>query len=632
MFVCLYAFFFGFICIILPTVSPFLLLPINEIAAISGTIICSTGELTGVADVNLCAIRVYYSNDAGSETIVRNGLWSKNVLRRMIKNQNCIGFPTDIEVGVGTCDPMPYELAVNMTLCICAETACNINLATCIASAQNLSTTPVFTNFMPELLNVINCSLPMNFDFTCSQHNLINVAACEEYVRTRSVLCSVTSGTSTLTRNAFIENNYELYLDQGAYQLVQALRIGANVTVNSAQSNVYYLFSPNATIVSEECLCISNPLCNGNITTCQTSRNDQIDATTISNEITVISSLVDSLASTTVANLMNTADDRTSRSIESLSTDMPSTMAISQSTSDSNMDMTSIGEISTVTNTMNANQVASTLVINDETSIGIMNPNQVTSTMMNNDGTETMDPNQVTSTMTNNDGTETMNPNQVTSTPMGSITTITEQMRENPSTLVDSISESTAIQSIVTENLSTVNGISDASTQINTNRPDETTESVQIVTENPSTMIDETTNPAGVVTNNPSTISQTTPPSRTVGTNTDEATMESTGIVTETPSTISDGVNTNNPTSLLTASTAAMISITSESMVVTGAIDTTDSMTTMSTSSKATTESAVNTNTNVEISVTSASISSTVSLASSSNVVRLSNLVSSSCL
>jgi hypothetical protein len=131
----------------------------------------------------------------------------------------CSGFSNTIDVGYGSCTNLPYETFQNGTLCVCATNNCNINMATCINSANSyLPTTmiPLFSTFS----NPISCFDDGNIItrgstpyYLCHIYQgmflgAVNMSLCNAYYATHSVVCSLTSNGADF-RYAFTIEDYD---------------------------------------------------------------------------------------------------------------------------------------------------------------------------------------------------------------------------------------------------------------------------------------------------------------------------------------------------------------------------------------------------------------------------------------
>ena len=255
--------------VILREVSSFFPTSVSELLKTNGSLACyvSPASPVPVSGFQLCAIRVYTSASNGSKS-VWNGLWSTNAFRRTINQQNCQGFSSTSDLGVGSCNAMPYETVNNFTLCICATAECNENLDTCTASAQRNSVPPLSSSSMPNFNEHLECANTSRTSFVCAEHPFIDATACDDYVRKNGVLCSIVVNGTATTQAVLPDNRYELFLDQTVRRLKLTSQTLSSSLSNESTSNLYYSYGATDASTVQECVCIDLSVCNQNINVC----------------------------------------------------------------------------------------------------------------------------------------------------------------------------------------------------------------------------------------------------------------------------------------------------------------------------------------------------------------------------
>ncbi len=269
-------YFFGFIMIfiVIPQNTHSIFLePVQDIIAATGNLTCYSDSTDTSSDYDLCAIRVYASNNAvaaSTNVTVWDGMWFTNTFRQFIETRNCTGFNDSSDIGSGTCDLMPYEIANTMTLCICATDGCNENLETCEESIQKNQNFPVLPTIISNLATIIKCNDNLDNSFTCSSNvqitSFIDATACKTYVTTHSVLCTIIEDDSrgATTQQALIEENYQNYLTGRLHTLKLTAQL---IELNDTNASTYVEYFIGE-VTDEECVCTENSFCNNNISTC----------------------------------------------------------------------------------------------------------------------------------------------------------------------------------------------------------------------------------------------------------------------------------------------------------------------------------------------------------------------------
>lgn len=219
----------------------------------------------------------------------------------MIRTRSCTGFNNASDIGSGTCNPMPYETVQNMTLCICATSNCNENFKTCQKSNVENPNSPLLPNIMSDLTTVIQCANTSSNNFTCfpsiENASFIDSSACETYVNTHSVLCTIIDdGIDALKQEALIEENYQMYFTIRLH-LLQLLSKQMSINPPDQTNTSIYVTYPDNDHTDQECGCTQNSFCNYNISTCaqniiqtQTTNSVEFMSTSVTDSTTEFAS------------------------------------------------------------------------------------------------------------------------------------------------------------------------------------------------------------------------------------------------------------------------------------------------------------------------------------------------------
>ncbi|CAF3637560.1 unnamed protein product [Rotaria socialis] len=246
-----------------------ILIPPNQISEPRNITCYSPMAPMTVSDFQLCVFRVY--TNVGErvqlmEFAVRDGVWYTNTFRQLLKR--CHGFSTNSDVGIATCSPLPYETFQNMTICICGESHCNIDLVTCKNWNMKNAPLPPMNTVLKDLSNTVNCSgleersvLPR----LCTEHPFINVSKCLDYVRSNAILCSINIVENIIRQEALVADNYE----RAMIEQCRAVRYNGHVRAfNFTKTFAFFLHvSPIST--NEVCFCNTYQNCNINTRSCK---------------------------------------------------------------------------------------------------------------------------------------------------------------------------------------------------------------------------------------------------------------------------------------------------------------------------------------------------------------------------
>jgi hypothetical protein len=298
----------------------------------TGNVTCYMTSTNTSDDFHLCAIRIYTytaDGDVPQTASIGDGIWFTNTFRQLIETRNCTGFDSASDIGSGMCVPMPYENVITMTLCICSTDNCNQNLEECQKSnAENPNTSPL-PNIISDLATVIECANTSSNSFTCSPSlespSFIDSSACEAYVDTHSVLCTIIDdGTDVLVQEALIEENYQSYLTNRLH-LLQLLSKQISIqTPDQTDTSVYVTYPNNNGRMDQECGCTENSFCNYNIGTCA----PKVIQTQTTNSMELAStSVTDTTAEFVSTSLTDSTAIFTATSVTDLTTELLSTFA-----------------------------------------------------------------------------------------------------------------------------------------------------------------------------------------------------------------------------------------------------------------------------------------------------------------
>jgi len=289
--------------------------PVLNIIDATGNLTCYSDSTVDTGDYQLCAIRVYnyfINADLIGTVSIQDGMWFTNTFRQLIKTRNCTGFEDTSDIGSGTCDLMPYEIASSMTLCICATSGCNLGLKTCEESISTNQDVSVLPTIMSDLTKIIECANISDSNFTCfpipESTSFINTLACENYVKTHSVLCTIiTDSLGAMTQGALIEENYQSYVTDRLHDLKLLRQQISTTTLDQTDTSIYVTYSIGE-IMNEECGCTQNSFCNYNISTCfsnsiqtESTTPIEISSTSITTEFSSPSITTESTISVTTA-------------------------------------------------------------------------------------------------------------------------------------------------------------------------------------------------------------------------------------------------------------------------------------------------------------------------------------------
>ncbi|CAF3784044.1 unnamed protein product [Rotaria magnacalcarata] len=246
-----------------------ILIPPNQISVTRNITCYSPMTPITINDYQLCVFRVYYG--AGGfvpllEFAIRDGLWYTNTFRQLIKR--CHGFSTTSDVGIATCSPLSYETFQNMTICICGESHCNIDLATCKDWNMKNAPLPQMDIALKDLSNPVNCSgleersvLPK----LCTEHPFINVSKCLDYVRSNTVLCSISIVENIIRQEALVADNYE----RAMIEQCRAVRYYGRVLEFNFTKTFAFFSRLNPFSTNEICFCNAYQNCNINSRSCK---------------------------------------------------------------------------------------------------------------------------------------------------------------------------------------------------------------------------------------------------------------------------------------------------------------------------------------------------------------------------
>ncbi|CAF1046583.1 unnamed protein product [Adineta ricciae] len=257
-------------------------MPVSTIIEQTGKLSCVINSTEGrYNDFQLCAIRIYTALESTSEindVVVQNGMWFMNVFRRLIATRQCEGFSETSDIGTGICNPMSYETADQMTLCICASDYCNLDLETCQIANRNLFNVSLLPKPLPVLSDTIECNQTSEVSEACYEHSLINQDTCNNYVNSHKVLCTIGVSDNVIVQTGYLEENYGIFLDKKLHDLKPVIQAYPENPLIDAQTYVYYMYSLGTDVTSQECACTQSSYCNMNITLCA-PLSTQIDTT-----------------------------------------------------------------------------------------------------------------------------------------------------------------------------------------------------------------------------------------------------------------------------------------------------------------------------------------------------------------
>ncbi len=206
----------------------------------------------------------------------------------------CNGFPAlTLDVGYGTCTPLPYEIFQLEILCICATTNCNANMLACSSSVGNSVNYPQYNpiispaHMVPLVSNFtspVSCiddgvtlsNGSLSGTYTGCLNSVGNRTLCNVYYASHSVMCSISKNiflTMGQQRYSYILEKYDGAVSE-AWQLIHTLARNARVQFQFAESSTaLFVFLPTANGAPSSyyaCFCTTNN-CNTNLSVCTSS-------------------------------------------------------------------------------------------------------------------------------------------------------------------------------------------------------------------------------------------------------------------------------------------------------------------------------------------------------------------------
>ncbi|CAF4189937.1 unnamed protein product, partial [Adineta steineri] len=196
-------------------------------------------------------------------------------------------------------------------------------MTTCNNSAYNMTRRIGFDNLMPNLTSLIQCDYTSNSSVTCTEQPYVNISACENYVRSNTVLCAITlNGTQTI-QESLTNENYERYLSDQLYQW----RSSANsLWSGEPGTTFFYGYSVNDSQIAEGCFCTDPSYCNDNYDTC-VSQTSLYDRTTTTTTTTTSATTTTATAITTTTVTTTTATTTTATTTTATTTTATTTTA-----------------------------------------------------------------------------------------------------------------------------------------------------------------------------------------------------------------------------------------------------------------------------------------------------------------
>ncbi|CAF1585234.1 unnamed protein product [Didymodactylos carnosus] len=197
-------------------------------------------------------------------------------------SERCQGFSNTTDVGFGLCNPLSYQSVISLVLCICAANNCNNNFQTCKSSATEYQP-PRLQTVLPYLSTSISCQdnyYMSNNKYTFCQElgASINYTACNNYVKTNTVLCSIwglsSQNSTTFHQVAYVPENYEEFLLSILY--LYMIYNNTSTYVESSSTLLVQIGIQNFTYRS--CYCTTNN-CNANLSTCTIDTTTPISTT-----------------------------------------------------------------------------------------------------------------------------------------------------------------------------------------------------------------------------------------------------------------------------------------------------------------------------------------------------------------
>ncbi|CAF1371463.1 unnamed protein product [Rotaria sp. Silwood1] len=202
---------------------------------------------------------------------------------------------------------------------------------------------------MPNITSIIQCNDTLDSSNTCTEQPFINVSACQDYIRSTSVLCAITVNDITTTRRSLIYENYETYLSEKVYEAQSIINMGSSISLNETATNAYVGYTDAAARPVQECVC-TNFLCNHNISICVSQTVLQVETTILTYPSTDISS-----AGLTTAAFVSVELSSMSNSIPTFTT---TTISSTTTTSSTTISTTEVS--STTTTTISTTEVSFT--------------------------------------------------------------------------------------------------------------------------------------------------------------------------------------------------------------------------------------------------------------------------------
>jgi hypothetical protein len=268
--------------------------PVQDIIETTGSLTCHVNDNDQTfTDYHLCVIRVYNARSSSDNKLVlRNGIWYTNVFRRAIALQNCTDFSNTTDIGIGVCQPMPYENVDNMTLCICATSNCNLDLQTCRTSVDGNAARERLPDLIDTLSNRMSCHELSDPVFTCSQPSqyasFVNSGACKMHVVQYGVLCSIIDKDKSIEREILIETNYQLFLTMQLHQYKIQQQTSIDTVSNETDTNIYTAYNLLNTSRVQQCLCTQTSYCNNDVIACAPQIFIRTNTTTRTSTVRII--------------------------------------------------------------------------------------------------------------------------------------------------------------------------------------------------------------------------------------------------------------------------------------------------------------------------------------------------------
>ncbi len=255
----------------------------------NGTMISQPAFDYSYTDYCIIGISTSLVNNLTQTTTYRSSISGWNMFRNMAIHQ--CNFPTNMDIGYGSCTPYYYQTATSIQLCVCSTNNCTATYSTCQTSVNQAlsSPPPLLPVLQPSLTNAITCQ-DLSVNMSASNNvippmysgcNFLNsflptdISKCYIYTPNHTVICGVFYDPiqGIYRQMAMIEGEYEQWM----YQMMQVLIM---VALNSSYNYQYQTSTSIAVIFpggpgSSEtgwCLCTTNN-CNLDFTTCTNGMN-----------------------------------------------------------------------------------------------------------------------------------------------------------------------------------------------------------------------------------------------------------------------------------------------------------------------------------------------------------------------